>query len=101
MPLINQQILYSYLKSVHIPERMVVAGVGMDHSKLVDLCRRYFVAEKRAIWEESKELAGAVKPIDKSVSQYTGGIITVGCDNYMGLGRQMSFDLNRLDGSVE
>ena len=57
---------------------MVVAGVGMDHDKLVDLCRRYFVAEKKAIWEENKELSGPAKPVDKSVSQYTGGILAVG-----------------------
>ena len=71
-------MLYNYLKSVHTAERMVVAGVGMDHDKLVDLCRHYFVGEKKAIWEEDKELSGAAKPVDKSVSQYTGGIIAVG-----------------------
>ena len=77
VPVITQQMLYGYLKSVHIPERMVVAGVGMEHSSLVDLCRRYFLAEKSAIWDETKELTGAMTPIDKSVSQYTGGVISV------------------------
>ena len=74
---------------------MVVAGVGMDHDKLVDLCRRYFVAEKKAIWEENKELLGVRLAcgqvcvaihrgnhccrFQESVSQYTtGGIIAVG-----------------------
>ncbi|KAK7095091.1 mitochondrial-processing peptidase subunit alpha-like [Littorina saxatilis] len=74
---INQKTLYGYLKSVHIPQRMVVAGVGMEHETLVELCQRHFVQEKSAIWEEKKEFAGVAKPVDKSIAQYTGGLISI------------------------
>ncbi|XP_076455236.1 mitochondrial-processing peptidase subunit alpha-like [Babylonia areolata] len=75
---ISQQTLYQFMKSIHTPQRMVVAGVGVEHQCLVDLCQKYFLRNKSAIWEERAELVGGeAKPVDKSVSQYTGGIITV------------------------
>ena len=38
--------LKSYTKEFYRPERMVLAGVGIDHQKLVDLGKRYFSVPK-------------------------------------------------------
>jgi processing peptidase subunit alpha len=33
---IDRKILFTYMKNHYIPKRMVVAGVGVEHKKLVD-----------------------------------------------------------------
>lgn len=65
------------MQSVHTPQRMVVAGVGIDHGALVEVCRHHFVVNKKPIWAENPEIVSNAKPADKSVSQYTGGLIVV------------------------
>merc|ERR1719507_1872233 len=70
---ISRQTLYTYLKAFHRPERMVVAGVGVDHDTLVEAAQRHFV-EQRAAWEV-EEGVGEVQT-DRSVAQYTGGIVS-------------------------
>nr|KAG5699975.1 hypothetical protein BaRGS_001794 [Batillaria attramentaria] len=74
---ITRKTLYSYMQSVHTPQRMVVAGVGMDHGTLVETCNRHFVQNKSPIWSEDPAVVRSAKPVDKSVSQYTGGIVAV------------------------
>ena len=64
-------MLKSYMKEFYQPERMVLAGVGIDHEKLLDLGRKYFSvpkSEKKIITEEDlKE--------DKAI--WTGGAVMV------------------------
>lgn len=74
---ITRDLLYSYLQSVHTPQRMVVAGVGMEHTALVQACQRHFLQEKSPIWSENPAVLKSAKPLDKSVSQYTGGMVAV------------------------
>merc|ERR1712141_749270 len=52
---------------------MVVAGVGVEHEELVDITKKYFV-EMEPVWTKSEKATSNC--VDKSVAQYTGGIIT-------------------------
>ena len=54
---------------------MVVAGVGVDHDKLVESVQKHFV-EKPAAWTEDWLLQKRLAP-DQSVAQYTGGLETM------------------------
>ncbi|XP_050395760.2 mitochondrial-processing peptidase subunit alpha [Patella vulgata] len=74
---IDRNILYTYLKNVHIPSRTVIAGVGVDHAHLVDLAQLYMVKEKQPIWLENDDLIDKKKRMDESMSQYTGGVVKV------------------------
>ncbi|XP_071542871.1 mitochondrial-processing peptidase subunit alpha [Panulirus ornatus] len=72
---IDRTVLFTYLKHHHIPSRMVLAGVGVDHNALVECAQKYFV-ECPTIWEEDPSLASIRSiSVDHSVSQYTGGLI--------------------------
>lgn len=70
---INQKMIYHYLKHHHTPDRMVLAGVGVDHEELVQMAKQFFVTEP--VWGNLKQ--GEKVEIDKSTSQYTGGLCTV------------------------
>jgi len=61
--------LMNYLSNYHSPERMVVAGVGIDHEELVEAAQKYFYEKKKI---ESPE----TRIVDNSVAQYTGGMKT-------------------------
>jgi len=66
---ISRQTLLTYLAAYHRPERMVVAGVGVDHDTLVQAVQRHFV-ETEPVWNG----VGSQVPTDASVAQYTGGL---------------------------
>lgn len=72
IPLIDQEVLYTYLSTYHSPDRMVLAGVGVDHDALVKLGEKYFLGVD-PIW------CGKVEPLepDNSLAQYSGGIEAV------------------------
>lgn len=57
---------------------MVLAGVGVEHKRLVDIAQKYFV-EKKPIWETHEELVTSNQnvAVDGSVAQYTGGLVQV------------------------
>lgn len=57
---------------------MVVAGVGVDHDQLVEATQKYFV-DRKPIWHTNSSLMQntIVVGIDRSVAQYTGGIVKV------------------------
>nr|CAD7398379.1 unnamed protein product [Timema cristinae] len=60
---------------------MVVAGVGVDHDTFVESVSKYFLDQK-PIWEQD---SGLVIPtpglaIDKSLAQYTGGVVQDECE---------------------
>ena len=53
---------------------MVVAGGGGDHDTLVEAAQRHFV-DQRPVWET--EEGGLVEvQTDRSIAQYTGGIVS-------------------------
>nr|XP_054769896.1 mitochondrial-processing peptidase subunit alpha-like isoform X1 [Lytechinus pictus] len=78
IPLIGRPTLLQYMNNYLVPERMVLAGVGMDHQALVDLAQQYFVNTKPT-WStpEVQEMGGR---IDNSISQYTGGVQKISKD---------------------
>ncbi|XP_071442365.1 mitochondrial-processing peptidase subunit alpha [Hetaerina americana] len=78
---IDRSTLFTYLSQHYLPQRMVVAGVGVEHETLVEFVQRYFV-DNRPIWEEDKSLVLPVKnlEIDHSIAQYTGGLVKEHCE---------------------
>lgn len=68
---IDRAVLHNYLRSYYSPERMVLAGVGIEHEQLV-ACARKYLLDMKPVW-------GASTPgnVDLSVAQYTGGIVKV------------------------
>ena len=55
---------------------MLTVGVGMEHQMLVDLAKEYFVG-RDPIWSEQPSLIDKTKGKDLSISQYTGGVVSV------------------------
>jgi len=68
---IDKTVLHNYLRNYFRPERMVLAGVGIEHEQLVECARKYLLGAK-PVWGTT-----AVADVDLSVAQYTGGIIKV------------------------
>uniref|UniRef100_A0A8C4GFY6 Mitochondrial-processing peptidase subunit alpha n=1 Tax=Dicentrarchus labrax TaxID=13489 RepID=A0A8C4GFY6_DICLA len=66
---IDKMVLHSYLRNYFCPERMVLAGVGIEHEQLVECARKYLL-DMKPVWGTS-----AVANVDLSVAQYTGGIV--------------------------
>uniref|UniRef100_A0A672GMX6 Mitochondrial-processing peptidase subunit alpha n=1 Tax=Salarias fasciatus TaxID=181472 RepID=A0A672GMX6_SALFA len=66
---IDKNVLHSYLRNYYSPERMVLAGVGIEHEQLVECARKYLLHVK-PVWG-----ASSATSVDLSVAQYTGGII--------------------------
>lgn len=73
---IDRDVLLSYLSLHHIPSRMVVAGVGVDHDEFVKCVEKYF-ASMSSTWELESIRNQSVTSVDTSVAQYTGGIVKV------------------------
>ncbi len=73
---IDRTILQTYLSNHHTPDRMVLAGVGMDHAQLIELAEQHFV-QKTPVWAESNAVIDSSKGRDESVAQYTGGLLQV------------------------
>ncbi|XP_053697886.1 mitochondrial-processing peptidase subunit alpha [Sabethes cyaneus] len=69
---IDRNMLLSYLRLHHSPDRMVLAGVGVPHDELVKLAEKFFVDEG-ATWEKETVAAKHPTAVDTSVAQYTGG----------------------------
>ncbi|XP_038601900.1 mitochondrial-processing peptidase subunit alpha [Tachyglossus aculeatus] len=68
---IDQKALHSYLTNYYTPDRMVLAGVGIEHEQLVDCARKYLLGVE-PVWRNGKP-----KDVDRSVAQYTGGIVKI------------------------
>lgn len=68
---IDRAVLHSYLSSYYTPDRMVLAGVGIEHEHLVECARKYLLGVE-PVWG-----SGQGRAVDRSVAQYTGGIIKV------------------------
>ena len=69
------------MKNFHTPDRMVLAGVGMEHQLLVDLAKEQF-CNVNPIWSEQQHLIDPKKSTDNSISQYTGGKVLVSKNPY-------------------
>lgn len=67
----DREALHSYLRTYYAPSRMVLAGVGVEHEHLVQCARKHLLGAQPA-WG----VAEAVD-VDRSVAQYTGGIVKV------------------------
>ncbi|KAI4459336.1 metalloprotease [Holotrichia oblita] len=78
---ITQNMLFSFLSHHYTPERMVVAGVGVEHERLVDIAYKYFV-DQAPIWKTERNLYVPPKnlSVDESIAQYTGGLVQEECD---------------------
>ncbi|VIO88328.1 Peptidase M16 inactive domain containing protein [Brugia malayi] len=70
---INQEHIYTFMKQYYKPNRIVVAGVGVDHDALVSLSRELFDDSKTAWAEDPSLLLEKMPPPDDSLAQYTGG----------------------------
>ncbi len=68
---IDKSVLHSYLRNYYCPERMVLAGVGIEHEQLVECARKYLL-DVKPVWGTS-----SVANVDLSVAQYTGGMVKV------------------------
>ncbi|XP_054988357.1 mitochondrial-processing peptidase subunit alpha [Sorex araneus] len=68
---IDREVLHAYLRNYYTPDRMVLAGVGMEHEHLVECARKYLLGAQPA-WGR-----GPAAAVDRSVAQYTGGIVTL------------------------
>ncbi|KAL1508936.1 hypothetical protein ABEB36_003752 [Hypothenemus hampei] len=77
---IDREMLFLYLSQHYTPKRMVIAGVGVEHERLVDTVQKYFV-DIKPVWEvESLFGKRPVIEVDKSIAQYTGGLEQEECD---------------------
>nr|KAF6280345.1 peptidase, mitochondrial processing subunit alpha [Pipistrellus kuhlii] len=65
----DRAVLHSYLRNYYTPDRMVLAGVGIEHEHLVECARKYLLGARPA-WG-----SGAAVDVDRSVAQYTGGVV--------------------------
>lgn len=82
---IDRDVLHAYLRNYYTPDRMVLAGVGIEHDHLVECARKYLLGARPA-WG-----SGAAVDVDRSVAQYTGGVVKVrGRRPWPGLGRFMT-----------
>ncbi|XP_075415934.1 mitochondrial-processing peptidase subunit alpha [Tenrec ecaudatus] len=66
---IDRQALHAYLGAYYRPERMVLAGVGVEHERLVQCAHRHLLGAQPA-WGDVGDVEA-----DRSVAQYTGGIV--------------------------
>lgn len=78
-PKIDRNMLLTYLKHHHTPQRMVVAGVGVNHDEFVRAVEKHFV-ENKATWEIEQVKNRGAYTVDSSIAQYTGGNKTEECE---------------------
>lgn len=76
---IDRNMLLTYLKHHHTPQRMTVAGVGVQHDEFVKLVEKHFV-ESEATWNIENIKNRGANSVDSSIAQYTGGVKTEECD---------------------
>lgn len=77
---ISPGLMFNYLRHNHTPDRMVLAGVGVEHDKLVELAQKYFV-DQPASWVSDPGLASKEPiTIERSEALYTGGMQAIEAD---------------------
>ncbi|XP_068628535.1 mitochondrial-processing peptidase subunit alpha [Battus philenor] len=75
---IDRGTIINYLKNHYTPDRMVVAAVGVDHEPFVEHVQKYFV-DMKPMWS-SENSESFTQIVDKTVANYTGGIIQDECE---------------------
>ncbi|XP_048469375.1 mitochondrial-processing peptidase subunit alpha [Rhincodon typus] len=68
---IDQKLLHSFLRNYYTADRLVLAGVGVDHDQLVEHAKKYLLGYT-PVWGSGRPI-----DVDHSISQYTGGIVKV------------------------
>ncbi|XP_069119668.1 mitochondrial-processing peptidase subunit alpha-like [Argopecten irradians] len=79
IPTLDRNTILSYMYHHHTPDRMVVAGVGVDHQQFVEAVKESFL-NKTPVWEDNPKLINPSSALDRSVAQYTGGQVKVNKD---------------------
>ncbi|KJH41216.1 peptidase M16 inactive domain protein [Dictyocaulus viviparus] len=77
LPNISEKHINSYMYQYHAPERIVVAGVGVEHSDLVAAVERHFEPGTSTWAKNPNILLPELPPIDRSIAQYSGGEVRV------------------------
>ena len=67
VPRIDATMLKSYMSEYYQPQRMVLAGVGIDHEKMVELGKKYFSVPK----------SNTKVPVEEEKAVWTGGVVLV------------------------
>ena len=67
---VTRDEVMGYLSGHYTPNRMVLAGVNVDHDQFVGLAEEWF-GQTEPVWGRAK------KTVDHSISQYTGGAVKV------------------------
>ncbi|VDK57345.1 unnamed protein product [Anisakis simplex] len=70
---IQREHVLTYMKQYHTLDRMVVAGVGVDHDLLVNAAEELFDASRTTWANDRSALLSNEPPLDYSTAQYTGG----------------------------
>lgn len=85
-PILSSHVL-SFLSQYYTPDRIVLAGVGIDHDWLVDAAKKLFDPRESTWSQHPERLLKNIPPLDDSLAQYTGGEIRVEKDlSQMALG---------------
>lgn len=80
LDLMTPALMFNYLKNNHTPDKMVLAGVGVDHDQLVELAQKYFV-DQPPTWTTNPSLSSPHPDhVDRSKAQYIGGFQAVEAD---------------------
>lgn len=69
---INRNDLYSFMKTLYLPERTVLTCIGTDHNEFVRLVEENFNSVV-PIWEEMPEIGEKKFQIDNRKAVWTGG----------------------------
>lgn len=78
--LITPAIMFNYLKHNHTPDKMVLAGVGVEHERLVEFAQKYFV-DKPSIWTSKQNIVSEEpKHVERPKACYIGGMHSVEAD---------------------
>ena len=70
--LIDRKVIYDYLRLYHTPNRMVFAGVGVEHDQLVEVAQKYFLKNDPTYGKPDKH-----SEPDHSIAQYQGGLVGI------------------------
>uniref|UniRef100_A0A183C0W5 Mitochondrial-processing peptidase subunit alpha n=1 Tax=Globodera pallida TaxID=36090 RepID=A0A183C0W5_GLOPA len=74
---VHSKHILSFLSQYYKPQSIVLAGVGVDQSWLVDVGKELFDPRKTTWNERPERLLTDLPPADESVAQYTGGEVLI------------------------
>ncbi|KAH7695171.1 peptidase M16 inactive domain-containing protein, partial [Aphelenchoides avenae] len=77
---VTRKHVLSFLSQYYTPERIVLAGVGVDHDYLVEAGKKYFSFAESSWAKHPAFTLNPLPPVDHSIAQYTGGDVRVNRD---------------------